>query len=980
MVTYRDVGQHTRCCGHQLIIRLLIILCAWIVTAGYSVTVLAQTDVQLTAITGCELKTDPQECAVKEGEQIRALPKDKVVEDQIASGERHIYSLTLTQGQFFQAEVEQLGVDLTVLLCIRGGQRLAEVDRQSGSWGPEKISLLVPSTGEYLLQVRPLDRGAQGHYQLKVKELRDARPLDQVRVDAERIVTEGGKFYAKGKPDCLRESISKYEEALKLFESLDDQYEVAVTLYGLGWSYTDLGSYGAVKFPEPHYRLRWSYESREEHLTAFKYFDRALEIMRSLSNQHGQAIALTGRAWPNLYLDHGEAALNDFAQARQIFQAMGNKPGEVRAVYGLGWANALLNNNEQALEHFRYALRLRQELGDNRGGANTLASISRIYSRLNQNQDALDYAQRALKLYQELKDVHGQASTLTILGWIYRALGARADALESFKKAFELRDASDSTGRANALYGMARIESEQGELPQALVNMKAVIDLIDPLREKGSTSDLRTYYFANVQDYYEFYIDLLMRMNRLGLAGGSAEEALRINERAHARELLSVLAESDEGQGHEYDAGLGAPLDAAGIKEMLDDNTVLLEYALGAERSYLWLVSPKEILSYELPGRLVIEAQALRLYTLLTERNRPESTRSEQRIERADAEAQTVAVELSKLLFGPAAERLSGKRLVIVTQGALELVPLGALPSPEAHAQAAKTTVPLIADHEIISLPSASVLAVLRSTTGRRQRAAKTVAVLADPVFTRDDLRVRLTPPAGEVDQRTGAGDKTAPVATASLDDYLNDQTRRDTTRRNYRRLPGSRWEAQQILSLVPKQEAYAALGFAASRDTALSGVLRDYQIVHFATHAFVDDSHPALSKIVLSQFDEKGRAQNGNLTLNDIYRMKLHADLVVLSACRTGLGADTKGEGFIGLTGGFMHSGVPRVLVSLWPISDQVAAEFMARFYRKLLGPQKLPPAAALRETQLELWRDARWSSAYYWAPFVFNGEWRWR
>lgn len=939
----------------------------------------AQTGEQEASATpACVLKTDPQECAVRADEQLRTVPANSATEFTIAYGERHLYSFTLSQGQFLQVSVEQLGIDLTLSVCTRDGHRVAEVDRQNGSWGPETISLIVPSDGQYLLQIRPVEKGAAGRYRIKINELRKVRPLDDVRVNAERIVTEGGKYYAKGKPDCLRESARKYEQALRLWQSLGDDYEVAVTFYGLGWSYSDLGSYGAVKFPEPRYRLRWSYESREDHLTALGYFRQALDIMRALGNRHGQAITLAGRAWPNLYLGRTEDGLKDFDQARKLFNSLGNKRGEAIAEYGLGWAYVLLNDNDKALNNFQNALILRQEAKDQRGEANTLAALSRVYSRLNRNAEALVYGQRALGLYANLKDTHGQASTLTILGWIYRASGQQTEALKSFRAALELRDAADSTGRANDLYGVARVQSEQGDLTKAQMTMKETLDLIEPLRNKGGSSDLRTYYFANVQEYYEFYIDLLMRMYRLGIQGGSPEEALRIKERARARELLAVLAESDEGKVHEYDSALAAPLDAAGIQGLLDDDTLLLEYTLGEERSYLWLVSPKEVLSYELPGRAALEAKALQLYALLTERNQPgaQGVGREQKIERADGDAQKVAAELSGLLLGQAAPRLKGKRLVIVTQEALQLVPFGMLPLPEEHAGVTGPTKPLVADYEVVSLPSASVLAVLR--TGRHGGATKTVAVLADPVFTRDDLRVQPTSSSTAVNARS-ASKNAARSNAVDFDEYAGEKLGREASYKNYKRLPGTRWEAQQIVALVDKQDGFAALDFSASRDTALSGILRDYHIVHFATHAFVDDSHPAYSKIVLSQVDERGRSIDGNLTLDDVYKMKLRADLVVLSACRTGLGANTKGEGMIGLTGGFMHAGVPRVLVSLWPVSDVATAEFMARFYRKVLGPQKLPPTSALREVQIELWKDGRLGSAYFWAPFVFQGEWRW-
>jgi CHAT domain-containing protein len=939
-------------------------------------TALSQDGAQTTATPACELRSDPQECIVREDEQVHVLPVNGTPETTIAYGERHWYVLNLTKGQFFQAVAEQIGVDLTMTICARSGGRRAEVDRQSGAWGPELISLVAHADGEYLLQIRAIERGASGRYRLKINELRAAKPSDEVRVTAERVVTEGGKHYAKGGPDCLRASITKYEEALKLWQSLGDEYEVAVTLFGLGWSHSDLGSYGGVKFPDPRHRLRWSYESRNDHTAALHYFTQALDKMRALDNPHGQAITYAGRAWPNLYLGRRQEALKDFEQASQLFQALGNKRGAAIAVYGRGWAYALLDDNDKALASFQEALELRKDLPGQgvvlkqRGLANTLAAISRIYSRLGKNTEALEYARRSLDLYVGLKDVHGQASTLTILGWIQHALGAQEGALKAFGEAFDLRDPADSTGRANALYGVARVKSEQGDLAGALATMNDVLALIEPLRGKGGSNDLRTYYFANVQDYYEFHIDLLMRMSQPGLAGGSAVEAFRVNERARARELLAVLAESD-GTGHEYDAALAEPLDAAGIQNLLDDDTLMLEYSLGGERSFVWLLSRQEVLSYVLPGCATLESKALQLYTLLTERNQPgsQSTEWKQRVERADADAQKVASALSEMLLGKVRGRLGGKRLLVVTQGALQLVPFGALPAPRG--EAAGPPEPLIASHEVVSLPSASVLAVLRRNASRRPAAPKAVAVLADPVFTREDLRIR---PA--VAGRGGGRAEASGVPEV----YPANALEREAQRKNYRRLPGTRWEAQQIIASAPGRGGFAALDFDASRETALSGLLSDYRIVHFATHAFVDDSRPSNSKIVLSQFDKDGLPLAGDLTLSDVYKMRLQADLVVLSACRTGLGTDTKGEGMIGLTGAFMHAGVPRVLVSLWPVSDSAAADLMARFYRKVLGPQKLPPTAALREVQAELWQGGRWSSTYYWAPFVFTGEWRWR
>jgi len=111
-------------------------------------------------------------------------------------------------------------------------------------------------------------------------------------------------------------------------------------------------------------------------------------------------------------------------------------------------------------------------------------------------------------------------------------------------------------------------------------------------------------------------------------------------------------------------------------------------------------------------------------------------------------------------------------------------------------------------------------------------------------------------------------------------------------------------------------------------------------------------------------------------LRLPDTYELKFPADLLVLSACRTGLGQEIRGEGLVGLTRGFMYAGAARVLVSLWNVDDAATAELMRRFYQKMLGSEKLSPAAALRSAQLSLSQDRHWAAPYYWAGFILQGE----
>jgi CHAT domain-containing protein len=272
---------------------------------------------------------------------------------------------------------------------------------------------------------------------------------------------------------------------------------------------------------------------------------------------------------------------------------------------------------------------------------------------------------------------------------------------------------------------------------------------------------------------------------------------------------------------------------------------------------------------------------------------------------------------------------------------------------------------PLGEEHEIISLPSASTLAALRAVAQKRPRPPKAVAVLADPVFERDDPRIR-----------EALGRQSHQVAPPPAPQVLGEAVR--SFGMDLPRLMASRREANAIVAAAPAGAATVALDFAANRTTATASELSRYRIVHFATHAVFNDRQPELSGIVLSLFDETGRPrEDGFLRLHDVYNIDLPVDMVVLSACQTGLGKQVRGEGMIGLTRGFMYAGASRVVASLWKVDDEATAELMKVFYLNMLRDGMSPPAA-LRQAQTSLRRQRRWSAPYYWAGFVLQGEWK--
>jgi CHAT domain-containing protein len=321
------------------------------------------------------------------------------------------------------------------------------------------------------------------------------------------------------------------------------------------------------------------------------------------------------------------------------------------------------------------------------------------------------------------------------------------------------------------------------------------------------------------------------------------------------------------------------------------------------------------------------------------------------------------ANELSRMILTPVLPLIHGKRLLVVTDGALQYIPFAALP-------ATSNDVLLIQDHEIVNLPSAGTLLILRGRPTSRTVADRTVAILADPVFSSSDYRVN----------SRFRNSKNSISAQFSMNPRIQRALRETGFNENQPgipRLPFSRFEANAIAQLIPPEQSLKLLDFNANRAALTDSQIARYRMIHIATHGLLNSQHPELSGVVFSLVDERGRSQNGFLQLHEIYNLDLPADLIVLSACQTALGREIRGEGLVGLTRGFMYAGANRVLASLWKVDDEATAELMRLFYTAMLK-KKQSPSAALRTAQSEMQRTKSWSAPYYWSGFTLQGEWR--
>ncbi|MDJ0554507.1 MAG: CHAT domain-containing protein, partial [Microcoleaceae cyanobacterium MO_207.B10] len=649
------------------------------------------------------------------------------------------------------------------------------------------------------------------------------------------------------------------------------------------------------------------------------------------------------------------------------------------------------------------------------------SNIGHVYNDLGEKQTALNYLNQASSIYRQVGDKGGEAYTLKNIGRVYNDLGENEKALSLLNQALPLSQmVGDRNNEATILYEISLLKRNQGHLTESLTFIEKSLEIIEDLRTKVASTKLRASYFATVQDRYEFYIDLLMQLHQQNPNQGFDAKAFHASERSRARTLLELLnearvnirqgidpqlatAEKDlqqklnaiEKRRIELLSGEYTPEQKANIEQtrdklideydqlrnkiratspnyaaltqpqplslkevqqqVLDDDTLLLQYSVGEKASYLWAITKDNIHSYQLPPAAEIKNAATDLIGSITNPRKRDNL----------ATVDSAADALTEIILKPVTDKLTKKRLLIVADGILQYIPFSTLSIPGTTTEGAGYQ-PLIAKYEIVNLPSSTTIANIRNGTKSRKLAPKKVAIIADPVFSTDDVRVTgNTTTASTATSRSSA----LPLEAQQLDRaarYLDIE---------WKRLPATRTEAEAILAIVPENERIYTFDFDANRDIATSEELAKYQILHFATHGFANSQQPELSGIVMSLVDKNGNWQNGFLRLNDIFNLNLPAELVVLSACKTAWGKDIKGEGLVGLTRGFMYAGAKRVVGSLWFVDDAATADLMSQFYQGMLS-EGLSPGEALRAAQLKMWQQGM--SPYYWGAFTLQGEWQ--
>jgi tetratricopeptide (TPR) repeat protein len=719
------------------------------------------------------------------------------------------------------------------------------------------------------------------------------------------------------------------------------------------------------------------------------FVDRALAATRTAHARREEGDALSSSGQLLRRRKDYAAAVERLREAIAVHEAIKNRNGAATAHAELGVTFEAMGRDEEALAEFRIALRLREEVGIRRGQVTSLAAIARVQRKSGALAEAQDSAMRAVDLLEQLRA--GVASTR-----------ARTTLGVSTQSVYELaRDILIDRHQIDPAAGYDRAALAVQERARARSLLAALNDGHPPLPASDTAAQ------ALVDRESELEADIESKTARLGRLSDSGQPAERLTEaRAELSGLVVALddvkAEIRKRSPSYADLTQPKTLSVEALQGLFDADTALIEIALGEQRSVGWLVSATGFRTVTLPPRAEIETAARDLIAAATARNElpaGESAATRRlRIARADARLTSAAARLDTQIFAPfgagsadsinrtasAASLAGARRIAIVADGALARVPFAMLPtfaavrSPRSGPQSAPSAglqrgpssqaCPpggCAAGREVVTLPSASVLAELRSRRAARPPRTVRAAVLADPVFRADDPRVTPGAPA-----RPGTGTAANAPATEQRDATIE-------SLEALPRLPYSREEAKTIESLAGHGAALVDLDFAASRDALKQPAFAAPGVLHIATHAIVDETQPELSGVVLSLVDARGARVRGFLSLVEVYDLPIAADLVVLSACRTAVGADQPGEGLASLTRGFMYAGSPRVIASLWPVEDRATAAFMRAFYQALFA-RGLAAPAALRAAQIEMQRSSRWAAPYYWAAFTFQGDWQ--
>jgi len=731
--------------------------------------------------------------------------------------------------------------------------------------------------------------------------------------------------------------------------------------------------------------------------TALKSFEENLAVVRRLGGRESE-VARVLQALGSVYFDLGDLdqALSYFQQSLEASVKLKDLELQARLKNHIGLVLYLRGDRQEALRKYGEALALSTTSGFASVTGLVQTNLGTAKVDLGRAEEGLADLQAALKLRRAKGTPGEQAQTLREVGTAFYHLRLPGQAAAAFAEALKIGEQIGSPVlTSECLYRWALLERDQGRLSEALAKIEKTIGIVESVRTRMGTETFRTSFFASKRTYYELYVDLLMRLDSQNGGKQYEAKALEASEQARARGLLELLSRRvDVRQGiapelkqretelgermswlldqlrqqnpsqatrsqelrsqldqtekqvrnleaeirlkYPHYAGVRypTPLHAQQIEGLLGDQTALLQYFLGKERSFLFVVTRGHLASYELPGADWIADRVRSLRSVLDKPNPLTKARFCQE-----------AAELYGKLMSPAAGILAGKRhLLIAPDGPLYFLPFEALLTETQGLDRPYEKLPyLLLGHTVSYVPSASVLASLRLPKPAplaKGEVSKMFVGFADPLYGK---------PADAPTQVAGLRGGQMPALPP---------------------LPRSREEVEQVARFYPGNEVLYLGASATKRNVTENSLLKNARRIHFATHGLVNEIRPELSALALTP---EGKEDDGLLRVSEIFNLELTSDLVVLSACETGLGKQVIGEGVLGLTRAFLYAGAKSVVVSLWPVLETGTPELMKSFYGHLDASGS--KVEALRVAKLDMIRGGQ-ANPSYWAPFVLAGD----
>ena len=955
----------------------------------------------------------------------------KPIEREMRGGETHSYGIHVEAGQFVHMVVLQEGIDVAVSLLDPGGKELIKMDSLNGAYGPEPVSAIADVSGDFQLKV-VAGEAAPGRYQVQLADLRAPTQADRTRMEAERVYMAGADLYARGDASSFAAAAGKWQQSFDLWQSLDDKYGQAISLYSLAAALDGTKEYKkALDYFNQAQLLLHAVGDRDgeaatltnigavysnlgENQKTLDYYNQSLPVYRAVGDRAGEANSryVVGKVYDAL--GEKQKALESYELALPILRDTGNRAGEAITLINIGKVYSDLGEKQKALESYNQVLPILRAVGDRAGEATTLNNIGRVYSDLGEMQKALDFYTQALPLSRFVGDREGEAATLNNIGAVYSALGEKQKALEYYTQALPLATAVNDPILESGISYNLMVSQRTPQPALAIFYGKQAVNLLQQVRGniQGLDKELQKSFLASKNDYYRGLADLLIDQGRLPEAQ-QALDLLKQQEysdyvRGGAGDTLSPLtltpaeerAEADYQKSTAQLVSLGeqwarlkkiATRTPEEEKQFRDLSNQLDAASKGLDAFYARLyvlfgkdsAANKQVADVKgdvsaLEDQIAETSHTAALYTMVTaDHYRVIVITATATVAREYA---ITGMELNK--------KVADFEQVLRNPGqdpkplAQELYTILIGPVKADLDQAKAETLVWSLDGVLRYVPVAALYDGNQYVVENYNTVTITPASIAH-LSEKPDVS-NLSAAAMGISHQYEAGLPALPAVAVELGDVVKDAN----VQRANGALPGTILLDGQFTELAMEKQ--------------LDG---RPNVVHIASHFVFKPGDDSQSYLLLAGKDEAGAGFH--LTVADFRDNKnlalRHTDLLTLSACETGMsGSASNGREVDGLGTMAQLKGARAVISSLWSVNDASTGQLMGDFYKRWVdGAGKVTKVEALREAQLDLLlgrvtaaagADGRgfaraktgseapkgYAHPYYWAPFVLMGNWR--